>query len=59
MREYLVSYRYVSPHPAGPFRGRNWYQFPDKPKRQQEFFAMFGRAVITSVSRKEKTESRP
>lgn len=48
--KWRISYSYVNPHPAGPFRGKTIIESEEKPKRGDTIPAMFGRAVITSVS---------
>lgn len=45
-----ISYRYVDPSPAGPFKGSMTETFRgDPPRKGDEIYAPFGRAVITSV----------
>jgi hypothetical protein len=51
MTPYKVGIKYINPSPGGPFRGREIMSFPSKPERGQVIYAMFGRAVITSVSK--------
>jgi hypothetical protein len=54
MARWNVSYTYVNPHPAGPFRGRAVIEREDKPQRGEIIYAMMGRAAIKTVSRATK-----
>ena len=54
VRRWRVSYRYVNPHGAGPFKGKDTIFRPTKPVKGEEIYAMFGRATITTVSEDRK-----
>lgn len=47
--QWRVSYRYVNPHGAGPFRGRMVLDY--KPEKGEEIYAMMGRAIVQTVSK--------
>lgn len=46
---WKVSYSYVNPAGAGPFKGSMLLGY--KPAKGDEIAAVFGRAVVTSVSK--------
>lgn len=47
---YTVTYRYLAPSQAGPFKGRMEMDVPAK--KGDEIYAVFGRALVTSCRRK-------
>lgn len=49
--KWRVTYQYVNPHPAGPFRGKQVVESTEKPQKGQTFYAMFGLAAIKTVSK--------
>jgi hypothetical protein len=49
--KWNVSYEYISPSSAGPYRGRQIVESVDKPEKGQTFYAMFGWARIKTVSK--------
>lgn len=51
MEYFRVTYKYVNPHGAGPFRGRCLMPFDRKPSKGDTIAAPFGRAAVTSVSK--------
>jgi hypothetical protein len=48
--KWRVSYIYVNPHPAGPFRGKAVIERDEKPQRGEIIAATMGRAQIKTVS---------
>jgi hypothetical protein len=49
--KWNVSYEYVNPHGAGPFRGKAIIEQDTKPERGEIINAMMGRARIKTVSK--------
>lgn len=48
-QKYKVSYEYVSPSGAGPYRGKTVLDY--KPAKGDQIRAMFGAAIVKTVSK--------
>jgi hypothetical protein len=47
--QYRVTYIYQNPHGAGPFRGKDVFDW--KPAKGDQIRAIFGLAIVKSVSK--------
>ncbi len=47
MSKYTVTYKYIDPSPAGPFKGKTVVDY--RPDVGDLFWAVMGKATVTSV----------